>query len=181
MKRLSTMLAVMMMLGLLLAACGGGASGGDPASVVKAAMDAVVAKQFDKISEYSCAAQKDKVATQLNPAAQLASQGIDEATSKQLLESLTITVADASYTNVSEAGDKAVVQMKGKMSMKFDREKLKGFVKELLKAQGLPEASDEQVAQVLDLVAAQLETGQDMDNKVDLVKENGKWVICPAE
>ena len=76
-------------------------------------------------------------------------------------------------------GDKAQVQMKGTLTMKFDREKLKAVVTALLKSQGM-DATDEIVNQALDQVAGQLEQGQAIDNKVDLVKENGKWVICPA-
>ncbi len=30
------------------------------------------------------------------------------------------------------------------------------------------------------MVAGQLEQGQDIDQKVDVVKENGKWVFCPS-
>lgn len=53
------------------------------------------------------------------------------------------------------------------------------MVTTLLKSQGM-DATDEIVNQALDQVSGQLEQGQTIDNKVDLVKENGKWVICPA-
>jgi hypothetical protein len=69
--------------------------------------------------------------------------------------------------------------MKGKMSMKFDKAKLKDFVKSLMTAQGLANATDDQINQALDMVAGQLEQGQQIDTTVDMVKENGKWVICP--
>jgi predicted nucleic-acid-binding protein len=64
--------------------------------------------------------------------------------------------------------------------MKFDREKLKVVVTTLLKAQGMATVTDDIVNQALDQVAGQLEQGQDMTNTVDLIKENGKWVICPT-
>ena len=180
MKRLNSLLAVLFILSVVLSACGGGgAAASDPTAAVKAAMDAVVNKQFDKLVEYSCAAKKDEVAGQLNPAAQLANAGMDEATTKQLLDSMNITLTGAEFTKVSEEGDKAQVQMKGTLTMKFDREKLKAVVTALLKSQGM-DATDEIVNQALDQVAGQLEQGQAIDNKVDLVKENGKWVICPA-
>lgn len=179
MKRLNVLFVMLFVLSVVLTACGGGASA-DPTSTVKAALDAVVNKQFDKLVDYSCAAKKDEVASQLNPAAQLANAGMDEATTKQLLDSMNITLTGAEFTKVSEEGDKAQVQMKGMLTMKFDREKLKAVVTALLKAQGM-DASDEIVNQALDQVAGQLEQGQAIDNKVDLVKENGKWVICPAD
>ncbi|MBP7687807.1 MAG: hypothetical protein KA765_07870 [Thermoflexales bacterium] len=179
MKRLNSLLAVLFVLSVVLTACGGGAAASDPTAAVKSAMDAVVNKQFDKLVEYSCAAKKDEVAGQLNPAAQLANAGMDEATTKQLLDSMNITLTGAEFTKVSETGDKAQVQMKGTLTMKFDREKLKAVVTTLLKSQGM-DATDEIVNQALDQVSGQLEQGQAIDNKVDLVKENGKWVICPA-
>jgi len=178
MKRLNAVLAALFILSVVLTACGGGAAA-DPAATVKAALDAVVAKQFDKIADFSCAAKKDEVAKQLNPSAQLANAGMDAATTKQLLDSMNIALTGAEFTKISETGDKAQVQMKGTLTMKFDREKLKVVVTALLKSQGM-DATDAIVNQALDQVAGQLEQGQSIDNKVDLVKENGKWVICPA-
>ena len=178
MKRLNSLLAVLFVLSVVLTACGGGAAA-DPAATVKSAMDAVTSKQFDKIADFACAAKKEEVKGQLNPAAQLASAGMDAATTQQLLDSMNITLTGAEFTKVSESGDTAQVQMKGKLVMKFDREKLKAVVAALLKSQGM-DATDEIVNQALDQVAGQLEQGQDIDNKIDLIKENGKWVICPV-
>ncbi len=180
MKRLNVLFVMLFVLSAVLTACGGGGASADPTGTVKAALDAVVNKQFDKLVDYSCSAKKDEVASQLNPASQLANAGMDEATTKQLLDSMNITLTGAEFTKVSEEGDKAQVQMKGTLTMKFDREKLKAVVVALLKAQGM-DATDEIVNQALDQVAGQLEQGQAIDNKVDLVKENGKWVICPAD
>jgi hypothetical protein len=176
MKRLNSLLAILFVVSIVLTACGGAA---DPVATVKSALDAVVAKQFDKIADFACAAKKDQVASQLNPSAQLANAGMDAATTKQLLDSMNITLTGAEFTKVSETGDAAQVQMKGKLSMKFDREKLKVVVTTLLKSQGM-DATDAIVNQALDQVSSQLEKGQDIDNKVDLIKENGKWVICPT-
>jgi hypothetical protein len=177
MKRLNSVLVILFVLSVVLTACGGAAA--DPAATVKAALDAVVNKQFDKIADFACAAKKDQVKGQLNPAAQLANAGMDAATTQQLLDSMSITLTGADFTKVSETGDKAQVQMKGKLSMKFDRDKLKVVVTALLKSQGM-DATDAIVNQALDQVSSQLEQGQDISNTVDLIKENGKWVICPA-
>ena len=177
MKRLNSLLAVLFVLSIVLTACGGGAA--DPAATVKSAMDAVTSKQFDKIADFACAAKKDQVKSQLNPAAQLANAGMDAATTQQLLDSMTITLTGADFTKVSESGDKAQVKMTGKLSMKFDREKLKVVVTALLKSQGM-DATDAIVNQALDQVSSQMEQGQDISNTVDLIKENTKWVICPT-
>jgi hypothetical protein len=165
-------------LSLLLTACGGAPSGGDPVSVVKAAMAAVTSKQFDKLSELACAAKKDSVTSQLNPAAALTGQGLGKEDVQKLLDAMTISFDNAEFGTPTITGDSASIPMKGKMSMKFDREKLKGVLKSMLATQGLANATDDQINQALDMVAGQLEQGQQVDTTVDLIKENGKWVIC---
>jgi hypothetical protein len=49
----------------------------------------------------------------------------------------------------------------------------------MMAAQGLANATDDQINQALDMVSSQMEQGQQIDTTVDLIKENGKWVICP--
>ena len=179
MKRLSVVMVMIFVLSALLTACGGGggAAANDPVGAVKAAMQAVVDKNFDQLAEMTCAAQKDKVKQTFNPAGALGAAGVDAA---KILDAMTITMQNAEYTKVSEEGDKAVVQMKGTLSLKFDKEKLKVVMQEVLKAQG-QDVTDEQLAAGLDMLAGQMEQGQDMDQKVDVVKENGKWVFCPSD
>ncbi len=180
MKRLSVVMIIALVLSTLLAACGGSAAnGGDPTSTVKAAIAAVTSKQFDKMNDLACAAKKDSVTSQFNPAAALAGQGISQEDTQKLLDSMTISFDNAEYGTPTVNGDSASVPMKGKMSMKFDKTKLKDFVKSMMAAQGLASATDDQINQALDMVSSQLEQGQQVDTTVDLVKEIGKWVICP--
>ena len=179
MKRLSVVMIVVIVLSALLTACGGAASGGDPVSAVKAAMDAAASKQFDKMAEFACAAKKDSVTGEFNPAAALAAQGIAKEDAQKLLDAMTISFENVEYGTPTINGDSASVSMKGKMAIKFDKDKLKEFVKTIMAAQGLSNATDEQIDQVLTLMEGQLAQGQSIDSTVDLVKENGKWVICP--
>jgi hypothetical protein len=177
MKRLSIVMVFVFVLSALLTACGGGgAAANDPVGTVKAAMQAVVDKKFDQLAEMTCAAQKDKVKQTFNPAGALGAAGVD---ATKILDAMTISLQNPEYTKVSEETDKAVVQMKGKLSIKFDKEKLKAVMKDIMKAQG-QDLSDDQLAAGLDMLAGQMEQGQDMDQKVDVVKENGKWVFCPT-
>jgi len=177
MKRLSVVMVVVFVLSALLTACGGGAAASEPVGVVQAAMQSVVDKKFDQLASMTCAAQKDKVAQTFNPAGALGAAGVD---ATKILDAMTISLQNPEYTKVSEEGDKAVVQMKGKMSIKFDKEKLKVVMKDVLKAQG-QDVSDEQLTAGLDMIAGQMEQGQDLDQKVDVIKENGKWVFCPTK
>lgn len=177
MKRLSVVMIGMIVMSVLLAACGGGGgAANDPVGTVKAAMQAVVDKKFDQLAELTCAAQKDSVKNAFNPAGALGATGVD---ATKILDAMTITMQNPEYTKVSEDSDKAVVQMKGTLSIKFDKEKLKAVMKDVLKAQG-QEVSDDQLSAGLDMIAGQLEQGQALDQKVDVIKENGKWVFCPT-
>lgn len=179
MKRLFAVMIVVIVLSALLAACGGAASGGDPVSTVKAAMAAVTSKQFDKMSDLACAAKKDSVTGEFNPAAALTGQGFAKEDAQKLLDAMTISFDNAEFGTPAISGDSASIPMKGKLSMKFDKGKLKDFVKSLMAAQGLANATDDQINQALDMVSSQMEQGQSIDTTVDLIKENGKWVICP--
>jgi major membrane immunogen (membrane-anchored lipoprotein) len=175
MKRLSVVLIVIIALSALLTACGGGAAASDPAGVVKSAMTAITEKNFDKLSEFVCAAQKDKVAQTFNPAGALAGAGVD---AQKILDAMSIKLDNGEFTKVSESGDKAEVQMKGNLTISVDKEKFKAVMVDLAKAQG-QELPADQMDQVLDMVIGQFSQGIDLDEKVAVIKEGGKWVMCP--
>ncbi|MFN8596456.1 MAG: hypothetical protein U0559_09775 [Anaerolineae bacterium] len=175
MKRLTWLLIALMLAGAVLTACGGNSSG-DPVSVVKELMNVVQAKNFDAISNYACAAMKDQITQTFNPVGSLAGSGVD---AKKALDAMTITLADMTYEKTSETADKAAVQVKGKFTIKIDRDKLKAFLVDLFKAQGTGiEPTDDMINQALDAAAAQFEQGQDVNSTMNLIKENGKWVVC---
>jgi hypothetical protein len=173
MKRLSVLVVAILVLSALLSACGGGAAS-DPAGVVKDMMQAVTNKQFDKIADFACAAQKDQIKNALDPASQLGATGIDV---NKMLDAMTISFSNADISKVSESGDKATVQVKGKLAIKVDREKFKSFLADVMKAQGQT-LSDDMLNTVLDQAASQFENGQDINSQVDMVRENGKWLVC---
>ncbi|NTU64350.1 MAG: hypothetical protein HGB05_13360 [Chloroflexi bacterium] len=171
------MMIVVIVMSVLLTACGGGGgAASDPTGVVKEAMQAVADKKFDKLAEMTCAAKKADVENIFNPAGALAGAGVD---AQKVLDAMTITIQDAEYTKVSETADKAEVQMKAKMNIKLDKEKFKVVMMDILKAQG-QELPADQIDPILDMAVSQVEQTQDVDNKIDVVKENGKWVICPT-
>lgn len=178
MKRISLVLIAVVVLSAVLTACGGGgATTSDPASAVKGAMTAITEKNFTKLSEYVCAAQKDKVEQTFNPAGALTggAPGID---TQKVLDAMTIKLENGEFTKISETGDKAEVQMKGKLSISVDKEKFKAVLLDIAKAQG-QELPADQMDQVLEMVVGQFSQGIDLDEKVAVVKENGKWLMCP--
>lgn len=176
MKRLSWLLVVLMVAAVVSAACGGGGSGSDPVGVVKDLMNAVQSKNFDAVGNYACAAVKDQITQTFNPAGSLAGTGVD---TKKMLDAMTITMTDMTYTKTNETADKATVQVKGKVSIKMDREKFKAFLTDMIKSQASGVTpTDDMINSALDSAMAQFENAQDVDNTMNLIKENGKWVVC---
>ena len=165
MKRLSVIVAVILIFSTVLAACGGAPA--DPVCAVQGMFQALTNKQMDQVPNFVCAAQRDAVVAQFNPAGSLGT-GVDP---KAALDAMTIALKDATYTKTSETGDKAVVHMKGTMTIAFDQAKMTA----LLKATGQDDAT---ISQSLGFVAAMFAAGLPIDNDVNLIKENGKWVVC---
>lgn len=174
MKRLPKMLAVLLLASVVLSACGGG-SAGDPVATVKALMQVVQDKKFDNIADHVCAERKDEVASQLDFRSSLGDTGFD---AQKIVDAMTIDVSNVQYAMVSETGDKAVVKITGDMKMKIDRDKIRDVFVELLQAQGIAQVTDDMVDSMLDMMAAQLESGIDISADVELVKEGGAWKVC---
>jgi hypothetical protein len=166
MSRLPRILTVLFVLSFVLSACGGVST--DPAGVVKDLINAAFTnKQFDKIADFACAAKKEQVDAMFNLVRELRGPNIDTAAAKQLADAITISLTDMEFTKTSESGDKAVVAMKGKITLKFDSEKIN-------------QANEAIKGEAMSLGWGQEEKSSDISQNVDLVKENGKWVICPA-
>ena len=166
MKRLSIVMTVVFILSVFLTACGGTAAA-DPAGVVQGMMQALTSKQVDQLQNFVCAADRDTVAAQFNPAASLGG-GLDP---KAAMDAMTISIKDASYTKTSQTADKAVVHMKGTMSIAIDQAKMTA----LMKAAGQDDAA---ISQSLGLISGMFSSGFPIDNDVNLVQENGKWLVC---
>ncbi len=175
MKRLSVVMIVVIVMSTLLAACGGGGAASDPTSAVKDAMQAVVDKKFDKLSDFTCAAKKSDIENMFNPAGALAQAGIDP---QKILDAMSFKLENADFSQVSASGDTAVVQMKGKMTITVDKDKFKALMADIAKAQGQDLPAD-QLDQAVNMMVGQMGQGIDIDQKVDVIKENGKWVMCP--
>ncbi len=174
MKRISTLVVVALLLTLGLTACGGNSAASDPVATVKDMMQVVSNKQIDKIVDYACASQKDSVKKQFDFASALGGAGMDP---QKVLDALNISFENPEYTKVSEAADKATVHMKAKLVMKIDKQKFTSLVTEIMKAQG-QELPADQIGPLIDQMATQFEQGQTIDNDIQLVKENGKWLVC---
>ena len=160
---------------LVVAACGGGNSG-DPTATVKDFVSLVEQKQFDKIPDIACAAQKDAMKEQFDIAGQLAGslEGVD---AKSITDAMTIKFDNLEVKEVEKSADKAKVSLKGTLKMSVDKTKMTDVLKKVVAAQGLP-VDDATVATMLDSMVGAFEQGEPVDSSVDLVVENGKWVVC---
>ncbi len=182
-KRLPILLLVVMGLSLALAACGGGDDdAGDPVAVVRDMMQAVENKNFDKITDFACEADKEEVAQQFDFGTIIASSmGGADIDPQKVLDAMEFEFADAEYEEVSKSDNEAVVRAQGRLNITVNEEEFKALVRELLKAEGLEDVSDELLDQAMGPAMEQFENmGQDIDENFSLVKEDGKWVICES-
>ncbi|MCU0505197.1 MAG: hypothetical protein MUE82_05375 [Chloroflexi bacterium] len=157
--------------------CGGGASG-DPTATVKELVSLVEAKEFSRIADISCAAEKQTVAEQFDIGTQLSGElpGMDAAA---ITDAMTVEIAPVAYKELEKSADKAKVQLTGTMTIGVDKEKMRALLVSALEGQDLP-IDDAMIGPALDGMVAEFGEGQDIDSTVDLVYENGKWLICGA-
>lgn len=170
-----TRIAVAALVVVAVAACSGG-GGGDPTSTVKDMVNLVETKQFAKVADLACAAEKDSIAEQFDFSSALAGglQGVD---AKAITDAMTIKFDGVGYKELEKSADKAKVQLTGTLKMSIDKAKMTDLVKQALAAQNLP-VDDATIASMLDAMVGSFEQGQPIDSSVDLVLENGKWVVC---
>jgi hypothetical protein len=177
MRRSGTRLASLAaMVVIAVAACGGGGATGDPTATVKEMVSLVEAKQFSKVADITCAAEKQAVAEQFDIGAQLSGElpGMDAAA---ITDTMTITMDPLTYTELEKSADAAKVRMTGTMTIGVDTQKMQALLTKTLEAQGLP-ADDTMIGPAVDAMVTEFARGQDIDSTVDLVYEDGKWLLC---
>jgi hypothetical protein len=168
-------LAAVALVALSIAACGGG--GGDTTAPVKDLVNLVETKQFAKVSDLACAAEKADIAQRFDFTSAMAGGLGDGVDAQAVTDAMTVKFAEPLYKEVSKSGDKAAVQLTGTLKVGFDQAKMAEILKTALAAQGLP-TDDATIQAALGTMSTGLEQGQPVDSTVDLVLENGKWMIC---
>jgi hypothetical protein len=160
---------------IVVAACGGGPSG-DPTATVKDFVSLVEQKQFDKVADIACEAQRADVTEKFNVGDQYAGnlQGVD---AKTITDAMTIKFENLDVRETSKSNDRATVSLKGDRTLSVDKAKMTEVVKAALAAEDAP-TDDVAVAKVIDSMVRAFEQGEPIDLSVDLVVENGKWAIC---
>ncbi len=170
-----TRVVAIAMIALAVAACGGG--GGDATAPVKELVNLVETKQFAKVSDLACAAEKANIAQRFDFASAMSGglgEGVD---ANAITDAMTVKFEQPVYKEVSKSGDKATVQLTGTLRIGFDKVKMAAIMQTALQAQGLP-VDDATINGALASMESGFAEGQPVDSSVDLTLENGKWMIC---
>jgi hypothetical protein len=166
------LLFVGLLFALILAACGGGGDdGGDPVGAVKNVVKAMEKLDFEKASEYICEAEKGSLEEALGGMEELAALGIEPS------DILKLTFKDMKYEEKSKGDDKAVVRVTGSIKMDIEGDKFKEVMKKAAEEAG-ETVTDEDLDFMVDMMASMLAQEIPMDGDAELIKEDGKWVVC---
>ena len=173
--RTLTRVALAAVVVVAVSACSSG-GGGDPTATVKEMVNLVETKQFTKVADVACAAEKATITTQFDPGAAL-SGSLDGLDAQAITDAMTIKFDGVAYKELEKSADKARVQLTGTLKMSMDKARVTALVKKAVDAQGLP-VDDATLGAMIDSMVGSFEQGQPVDSSVDLVMENGKWLIC---
>ena len=169
------LLFVSLLFALILVACGGGGdSAGDPVGVVKNVVEAMGDLDIDEASKYICEARKADLPDMESSFAEFEQMGLDP---DEFMDAFNIKWGDMKYEEKSKGDDSAVVYVSGKVSIEFNTDKLKSFFKKAAEAEG-EEVSDEDLDMVIGMFTAMGGQESSFEGDVDLIKEDGKWVVC---
>jgi hypothetical protein len=162
-----------------LSACGAAAPNlSEPAGTVSAALDAAKTGGFATLVDYTCAAKKSDFASLFGGTGgglgSLTALGID---ANSLFDAIKVDFQDVKTTETSKTTDKATVHVTGKSTVTLDAAKMKEIFKKVMAANGQP-ADDATIDATVAAMSSQLSQSQPLDEDVNLVQENGKWLIC---
>jgi predicted small secreted protein len=167
---------VVLLLSLVLAACGGGGDGGGkPVDVVKNVVKAMEKLDAEKAREYMCAAHKDAIPDIEEEFAEFEEFGADI---DEVMEAFKIEMSDMKYEETSKDDDKAVVHVTGKMAFDIDVDKLKPIFKTAFEEILGMEVTDDMLDEMMAEFTADMGEETSLDGDVNLIKEDGDWVVC---
>lgn len=157
-------------------ALAGEPSADDPVATVNGLIDAIVTKDFGSVRNFVCAQYADQVAERFDITAQLGEMpGVDMAA---LIGGLTFTADPRSATLVSNDGTNAVVSVQATLSATLDETVGREFIRQLFVAQG-QEPTDADIDAMMPQLMAQFQgKTTDLDEQVQMLLENGLWLVC---
>ena len=105
---------------------------------------------------------------------ELASMGLDP---EELAQAFRLDLQEMSYEEISRDADAAVVRVEGVLRFDFDPDVLKEVIKAVAEANGQT-LSDQELGFVMTLLGVVAEQGTPLDADVQLIQEDGQWVVC---
>ena len=171
----TAVVAVVLMVGVV--GCGGGvANQSDPASAVKAGLDATQSGGITKLADYTCAAKKGEL-TNLFGAESLSNLSAAGVDVNEVFGAVKFDFKDVQTSEVSKSGDSAVVHLSGTMNVSIDEAKMRDVMKKVMEVQGQA-VDDATLDMVIGAMTTQLSQPTPIDEDVTVVQEGGKWLIC---
>lgn len=177
-----TRLAVIVTMTFLLTVGGVGpvvvSAADTPEGAVTDVLDAFGAKDFGNLGPLVCEARRDEIVGQLDMTAAFAGLGIEP---QVILDAMTIAFEDPQVTLVSQDEASAIVHLATTMSMTItlDEETIRTIVVGVLEASGM-EVTDQTVEEYVGILGASLNQSmsEEADTDVEVVNENGEWLMC---
>lgn len=170
--------ALVLSLMLALGACSGtpAANTDSPAGAVSAAFAAAQSGGITKLTEFACAAHKNDIAQAFGGAdlSGLSALGIKP---EDVTGAMAMSFENVTTTEVTKSDTAATVHVKGDMKISIDKDKFKALMKTVMAAQGTP-IDDATLDTMLTAMSSQLSQTQKLDEDVNVVKEDGKWLLC---
>jgi hypothetical protein len=178
MSRLPSFRAVMLALSLAalpLTWAAPAAAQDDPVSAVSAVLDAIEAKEFDRIADLACEDVRDTVAEQFDFGAQLGEiPGVD---ADAILAGMRVEVQDRSVVLLEQDATSAQVSVSATIAVSIDEASARSIVLAIVEAFGM-EATEEDIEGFVAEMMAEMDMGQELDGTVEVVLEDGNWRLC---
>jgi len=157
------------------------AAGGVNSDLAKAVQDAFAAIQTGGVAAaipLTCAAKQAEAAQAFAGASatSLTQLGVKM---EDLLSAMKLTWSNLVIKSATATGDKGTVAYSADLKVDLDATKMRAIMKTVLAAKGQP-VDDAALDTVMAAMQPQLSKSQHVDDTVDLVKENGKWVMCDS-
>jgi hypothetical protein len=149
---------------------------GEAAQAVKTAFAAMGTTGVSAILPFTCAAKQAQVQEAFvgGAAASLSQFGVKPA---DLIAAIRITFTNLVIKSVTQTGDTATVAYSADMKIDVDETKMRAIMKTVLTAQGQP-ADDTVLNAIMPTMLAQMNKTNHVDSSGQVVKENGKWLLC---
>ena len=149
---------------------------GEAAQAVKTAFASMATGGVSAIVPFTCAAKQAQVQAAFvgGAAASLSQFGVKP---EDLIAAIRITFDNLIIKSVTQSGDTATVAYSANMKIEVDPTKMRAIMKTVLTAQGKP-ADDAVLDAVMPTLLAQMNKTNNVDSSGQVVKENGKWLLC---